>query len=477
MFDLNIQALYGDWDITRDRLHMSDELHRILSIDRENFKGFHEEFMKFVHPDDRSRVKKVLNEGVNHFKPFTIEYRLLNPDKSIRILRNEALVILDDNGQPVRMVGKVEDITEQKQKDTQLKLLLAGIEQTQDSVIITDVDGKIQYVNPAYERITGFSKDEAIGRRPSITKSGKQSKDFYEKLWSTILKGDIWSGELINKSKSGVLYNEEMTIAPVKNSDDNVVNFIAIRRDITEKKALEEKLEKLRNEYEAFMRHELKNLITPINLCADIMLRMGEKKADKYKKCAGLIMDQVARINYLVDNLKTLQDFENGGYELNKTSNNLKEVLDKAVLALQQPANRSNVAIEFVTDGNSPLAKMDANLFHGVFYNLIKNSIEHVENLEEGSEKTVKIRLTNTDDKISLSINNKGTPIPPEKLKLFFEKFNTDRNVKRNGTGLGTTYAYLVVKAHGGDISVSSNEEEGTTVTIGFDTIQPQGVT
>ncbi|MCH8287350.1 sensor histidine kinase, partial [candidate division KSB1 bacterium] len=114
--------------------------------------------------------------------------------------------------------------------------------------------------------------------------------------------------------------------------------------------------------------------------------------------------------------------------------------------------------------------KIDSTLLPGVFRNLIKNAIEHVYKLDDKKQKTVSINMSGKNSHVLVKINNKGKPVPKEKLKLFFEKFNTNKNDKPDGTGLGTTYAYLVTIAHGGDISVKSNQKDGTTIFLKFNT-------
>lgn len=455
-----------DWDVVEDQLHMSKEIFQIFSIDKDNFKGFKEEFTKSVHPNDVKYVRKAIDDAVELVKPFNVDYRLLFDDGSVKVIQHEAKVIVDDKGKPVRMIGRVQDITDQAKRESQLKLLMAGIEQAYDSIIITDTDGTIQYVNPAFERITGFSRKNAIGENPNILNSGKQGNEFFKIMWNTILNGDVWTGELINRNKKGELFNEEVTIAPVKNQDNQVSNFIAIHRDITEKKKLEKKLETLRSEYESFMRHELKNLLAPIQMYADLIQMTEKEMSENQKKYVGNISEQCKRINYLVDNIKRLQDFEAGNYDFKKEFHELKQVALEAVESLLPLAKKHGVRFDFAAKNIKSDVKIDVNLFQGVFFNLIKNAVEHVAKLESIAEKTVTVKMYNKYKKVYVEINNKGIPIPEERLQLFFEKFNTDRTMKRDGTGLGTTYAYLVVKAHAGEIDVRSNDGEGTTVTV-----------
>ena len=118
--------------------------------------------------------------------------------------------------------------------------LAAAVEQAADGVVITDASGKIQYVNPAFTAMTGYTGEEAVGHNPRVLKSGRQSAAFYEEMWSTIRSGRVWHGELINRRKDGTFYSEEMRITPVRGPDGEIVSYIAIKQDVTERRAAEE---------------------------------------------------------------------------------------------------------------------------------------------------------------------------------------------------------------------------------------------
>jgi PAS domain S-box-containing protein len=118
--------------------------------------------------------------------------------------------------------------------------LIAAVEQSADAIVISDTSGKIQYVNPAFTAMTGYSREEAAGQNPRILKSGRQSPEFYKEIWRTIASGQVWHGELINRRKDGTLYTEEMRITPVRNSNGEIVSYIAIKHDVTERRAGEE---------------------------------------------------------------------------------------------------------------------------------------------------------------------------------------------------------------------------------------------
>jgi len=140
------------------------------------------------------------------------------------------------------IVGSFEDITKQKQNEFRLKSLSLAVDQSPASVVITDLDGNITYINPKFSRLTGYSFDEAIGKNPSILKSGYQSSDFYKEMWSTIVSGKDWHGEFNNKKKNGECYWEYASISPIKNSKNEIISYIAIKEDITDRKKYENAL-------------------------------------------------------------------------------------------------------------------------------------------------------------------------------------------------------------------------------------------
>ena len=151
-------------------------------------------------------------------------------------------VVREDGGHPIGLQGVTRDIGEQKRIRDALQARSVAIEAAAEAVLIADRDGYIEYVNPAFTRNTGYPAEEAVGRRPSILKSGMQDNAFYQRLWQTILAGQVWKGEVVNRRKDGILYTEEMAISPVKDESGTVVRFVAIKRDISERKKMEENL-------------------------------------------------------------------------------------------------------------------------------------------------------------------------------------------------------------------------------------------
>ena len=158
-------------------------------------------------------------------------------------------IVTDPSGEPVAIVTTCEDITERKNAEESLRKLLRAVEQSPTSIIVTDTDGNMEYVNPKFSEITGYSSNEAIGQNPRILNSGEQSSEFYEELWKSITSGHEWRGELLNKKKNGELFWEQASIAPVFDEKGKITNFLAVKEDITERKKTEKALRTTEERY------------------------------------------------------------------------------------------------------------------------------------------------------------------------------------------------------------------------------------
>jgi len=197
-------------------------------------------FASMVYPEDLERVAREVQEySASGAEQFQQEYRIVTKDGSVRWLDDRTVVQRNSAGQVVFYQGVVIDVTERKQAETELRKLTQAVEQSANVVVVTDVEGKIEYVNPKFVEITGYSLAEASGQNPRIISSHEHSVEFYQQLWQTIKSGGVWKGEFHNKRKDGRLYWEDATIAPVYDPAGKLVNFIAVKEDITVRKTLE----------------------------------------------------------------------------------------------------------------------------------------------------------------------------------------------------------------------------------------------
>ncbi|HPA71312.1 MAG TPA: PAS domain S-box protein [Spirochaetota bacterium] len=207
-------------------------------------------WFSMVHTDDRDRVNEFIGSTLGDKTEGSIEHRIIDKEKRTRWVSNKIAVVRDAAGAIRYVNGFIVDITERKTAEEELVKLYRAVEQSPATVVITDVRGTIEYVNPKFTRLTGYTYAEAIGKNPRILKSGEQGREFYRDLWDTIAAGKEWRGEFHNRKKNGELYWEFASISPIRDSEGRVTHFVAVKEDVTERKRSEEALrvseEKLR---------------------------------------------------------------------------------------------------------------------------------------------------------------------------------------------------------------------------------------
>jgi PAS domain S-box-containing protein len=228
-------AHIGSWefDVVTDRAQRSDELHRILGVEPGAISGASEAFYAFVHPDDRARVQASEQAAIQGRGRHDLDFRIVRPDGTVRIVHEVGDVIRDAQGAAVRITGTLEDVTERVAAEAERNRLAAALGQTSDSVVITDLAGTIEYANPAFESISGYRREGVIGQNPRILKSGQQSTAFYRALWNRLTRGKSWTGRFINRRADGTFYQVEATISPIRDPHGQISGYIGVERDVT----------------------------------------------------------------------------------------------------------------------------------------------------------------------------------------------------------------------------------------------------
>lgn len=200
-------------------------------------------FTDLILTEDKTKRREEIQLAVEERKPFQLVYRIKTASGFEKWIWEQGVGIYSDTeDEPIAMEGFITDITEQKSIQDQLSLQSNALEAAANGIMITDKDGKILWTNNAFNILTGYTLKEVMGLKPSIFKSGEHADSFYAHMWSVILSGSTWRGEIINKRKNGEKYYEEMTITPVKNPSGEIVNFVSIKQDISERKKAEESL-------------------------------------------------------------------------------------------------------------------------------------------------------------------------------------------------------------------------------------------
>ncbi len=363
----------------------------------------------------------------------------------------------------------------------QIKKHLSAIEQAAEGIVITDTNGNIEYVNPAFENITGYQSHEAIGQNPNILKSGKQDRSFYEELWKTISGGKTWRGQIINRKKDGTNYTEEATISPVFDTMGSIINYVAVKRDISEYLQLQEDKDIVDNQYKQALKmeaigrlaggvaHDLNNLITPILGYSELMLEDCEFD-EEYQMYLEQILGAGERARDLVRQLLAFsrkQDLEMVSVNINDIINGFWKLLRRTI--------REDVNINLQLFPHARYVQADVGQIEQVIMNLAINAQDA---MPEGGNMTIETDECELDEAYAathpgvkpgyymmMAISDTGHGMDPETKERIFTPFFTTKE-RGKGTGLGLATVYGIIKQHGGNIWVYSEPNYGTVFKI-----------
>jgi PAS domain S-box-containing protein len=382
----------------------------------------------------------------------------------------------DRDGNTAGKMVLIQDITSLKvseerfrSDEERLRLQSAALESAATGVLITDINGVILWVNPAFTTITGFSAQEAIGKNPRILNSGTHDLQFFTQLWKTILAGQIWQHETINRRKDGRIYVEEQTIAPVRDASGQISHFISTKQDITQRKQLEE----LRDELMHTIVHDLRNPLTSMLASLD-MLEYWREQLQLEKEPVQIL--QIARTSAwrmlgLVNTILDLYKLESGKMQLKREPLVLTPLVEQ-IFRIESPlAIRREVLLLNNIPFDLPVLNLDQLLIGRVIQNLIDNALRYT---PDGGNVEVSACYDPHQRVIILSVHDQGPGVPPEAQSRLFQKFVSSS--KERGTGLGLAFCRLAVEAHNGRIWAESEPGQGTTflVSLPLDEISTQ---
>lgn len=362
------------------------------------------------------------------------------------------------------------DVTERHKTSERMALLDTALQAMPAGIVITDKDGRIQWANRGFTQLTGYGLDEALGGKPSLLKSGRHAAEFYTRLWDTILKGEVWSGELVNRRKDGTEYTERMVIAPVSHEKTGITHFIAVKQDITEQKQMERQLLRAQRMegiglLAGGIAHDLNNVLAPILLSAELLRATIEKPA--LHRSLDVIEAAARRGAGVVRQVLTFAR----GIDGERTPLRLRDVVRELVLIIEETFPR-DIEIRRVTGERVSLVLGDTTQLHQVLLNLAVNARDAMPN---GGQLTFEVKAVDVPPGRSslmgevkpgryvlLSVRDTGEGMSPEVRDRLFEPFFTTKP-RGKGTGLGLATVLGIVRSHGGFVEVDS------TVGVGSD--------
>ncbi len=476
------KSAHWEFDVASGALTFSDRFYALYGTTVEREGGYtmtaEEYASRFLFPEDVHIVGDEIARAIAETDPdaeWQLEHRIRRRDGEVRVVSVWITTVKDARGQTFKTRGVNQDITEQKRAEEERSRLGIALEQAAEAVLVTDAQGAITYVNPAFERITGYLRGEVTGENPRILKSGVQDEAFYNDLWQILGRGEVWSGRLQNKKKDGQSYTAEMTISPVVDEYGHVVSYVALQRDITEQIALERRLiqsQKLEaiGTLAGGIAHDFNNILGAIlgygQLVADALPKDSEPQADM-----GELLKAASRATDLVRQILTFSrqtEEERQAVEIG--------LIVKEALKLLRPSLPATIEIRTEINDRDCAVFADPSQIHQVLMNLCTNAYHAMQ--ASGGTLTVVVQPLSADrtlaearpglhegEYVLLTVSDTGHGIAQEVLDKIFEPFFTTKP-QGEGTGMGLATVHGIVTSHGGTISVYSEVGAGTTFHV-----------
>lgn len=423
--------------------------------------------------EDDLKVIKTGQQVINREEIF------FNKDGEQQWLLTSKIPLHDQKGNITGLVGIGQDITEQKKANETILKFSKSIEQSPSTIVITDLYGNIEYVNPKFTEITGYTLEDVIGKNPRILKSGHMPPEVYTELWDTIKSGEVWRGEFLNKRKNGELYWEWATMTSIKNEEGVVTNYISIKEDISSRKKMEadlivaknkaEENDRLKSAFLANMSHEIRTPLNSIIGFSELLSDPGFESEQKYE-FARIITNSGNNLLAIISDIMDISKIEAGLVEIKKTVFSVSRLIQDIHNEYQIKAHKKGIEFH-ISNGLLPedmLIESDQTKIKQVLINFVGNALKFTE------KGTIEIGAKVTEQSIQLFVKDTGIGIPEQYHARIFERFRQVEGSytrKYGGNGLGLAISKSLIEMLGGTIEMQSREGKGSTfyLTLPYD--------
>jgi two-component system sensor histidine kinase/response regulator len=443
-----------------------------------------------LHPDDQTWAPSYCASCTGRLEPHDFEYRFIARDGRT-VWLHDIVTVVAENGAPRWLRGIMVDVTERHQMEERLRKLALAVEQSPESVVITNLNAEIEYVNEAFVQATGYARDEVLGQNPRLLQSGHTPPETFAALWQAMLLGQPWKGEFLNQRKDGSNYTEFAIVTPLHQPDGSVSHYVAVKEDVTEKKRLGEELSRHRHHLEelvqsrtmelaaarqqaeaasqaksAFLANMSHEIRTPMNAIIGLthLLRRDDvtpRQAQQLEKIDGASRHLLAIINDILD----LSKIEAGRLQLENTDFHLSAILDNVESIVGESARAKGLVIEVNPDGVPLWLRGDPTRLRQALLNYAGNAIKFTET----GRIALRARLLEdqaSDLLVRFEVSDSGIGIAPAQMaRLFqaFEQADTSTTRQYGGTGLGLAITRRLALLMGGEAGVDSTPGQGST--------------
>ncbi len=435
------------------------------------------DIMKIISPESKADIERRFNRQRTDYNTSAISSRY----EMTGISRHGKKIYLEVSASEILWKGKLavqgiyRDITERKIAEEQIRMLSMAVKQSSASIIITDTQGKIEYVNQKFSEITGYDSNEVIRKTPAIL----ASEDFNVKskhiIRSILSSGEEWKGEFLNKKKNGELYWESATISPIFDENGKIKHFLSVQEDITLRKKQEqqliiakenaEKSDKLKSEFLAQMSHEIRTPLNNILTYTSVLKDEFEDKLPEGLESTFQVIDSSSqRLIRTIELILNLSRIQTGNFEANFEKLDLgKDLIEYILLEFYTKAKKKGLSINYVNQAGSSIVYADKYSMGQVFINIIDNALKYTYDGE------IAIRIYNTDEKVKVEIKDTGIGISSEYISELFNPFTQeDMGMTRHfeGIGLGLALVKKYAEINNAEINVRSEKGIGSVFTV-----------
>ncbi|BAE52420.1 Signal transduction histidine kinase [Paramagnetospirillum magneticum AMB-1] len=366
------------------------------------------------------------------------------------------------------------DITEARRAEEALRTLSRAVEQSPVSVIITDPRGNIDYVNPKFMEVCGYTLEEVRGLNPRLLKSGLTQDAVYADLWRTITAGGTWEGELQNRRKNGELYWERASISPIRSPDGAILHYLAVKEDITARKAAEDALvaamqaaedaNRAKTVFLSHMSHELRTPLTAVLGYTEMLESgMAGPLPSQHADFVAAISDSGRHLLSIIDEVLDISRIELGSYRIATGPTDLRSIAQECVGMLRPQCVAKDIQLDLEEGGAMPLVT-DSRAVRQVLINLLGNAVKYTE-----AGGRISVGLTRAGQTLRVVVADTGCGIATDKLAHVFEPFQRVDPLRADparGVGLGLAICRRIVELLHGDIAIQSEPGRGTAVTL-----------
>lgn len=422
----------------------------------------------YLVEEERERVLRRFQQRLAGDRPSSEVYEVVFQTRSGRRVPTIFAVnrIDDGQGEPQGVTCLVLDISARKALETALRSerdrLEAILTNVGDAVLVTDPNAVIEYVNPAWERLNGYPREEALGRDANLMRAPQVPDEVYREMWQTIKDGESWSGEIVNKRKDGSTYDAAVTITPIRGEEGEIVNFVGVQHDISSLK----EVDRLKSRFVSDVSHELRTPLTNIRLYVDLLSE--NPFSGRSPEYLLTLKRESERLAHLIDDLLSLSRLEADATPFEPRPIQISGLLLNLVEDRRALAGERDIDLQIEAANGLPPVMGDERLLTQVFTNLLTNAMNYT---PSGGEIHLRADLVEEAGQrwIETIVEDTGLGIQPEEKGMIFHRFFRGRASQRTGapgTGLGLAICKEIAELHGGQISVQSEPGQWTRVEV-----------